>query len=245
MASTRRGDRNGQFVARRMTAVEQLRAEKKPWRLTQLVVGLVGYGTALTLLVESSLGASSWNVLAEGVSLRSGLTFGWATNIISLVVLLFWIPLRELPGLGTILNIVLVGIAADLSAILLPTPDSLPRQVLYYVTGLLMLTCFDAVYLGARFGPGPRDGLMTGAVRLSGKPIWMTRTAIEVVVLAVGWLLGGTVGLGTVVIAVSMGPLVQQFLRITTVGLAGDRSPASPRDPDDAEGRGGSIRTAP
>lgn len=178
---------------------------------------------SITLLVESSLGASSWNILAEGVALRSGLTFGWATNIIAVVVLLFWIPLRELPGLGTVLNVVVVGAAADLAAALLPTPTTAEQQILCYAVGLVLLTWFDALYLGARFGPGPRDGLMTGAVRVSGKPIWMVRTGIEVIVLTIGWLLGGTVGVGTVLIAMVMGPLVQQFLRVTTVRLAGDR----------------------
>ena len=226
MTATRRADIGGQFVARRMNAVEQLRAEKKVRRLTQLLLGLVGYGVSITLLVESSLGASSWNILAEGVALRSGLTFGWATNIIAVVVLLFWIPLRELPGLGTVLNVVLVGAAADLAAILLPTPTALPQRVLFYMVGLVMLTWFDAVYLGARFGPGPRDGLMTGAVRVTGKPIWMVRTGIEVVVLTIGWILGGTVGFGTVLIAVVMGPLVQLFLRVTTVRLVSDREVA-------------------
>lgn len=208
-----------------MTAAEQLRAEKKGRRLLQLLVGLVGYGTSLTFLVESSLGASSWTVLTEGLSLHTGLTFGWTTNLIAVAVLLFWIPLRELPGLGTVLNVVLVGLSADLAALVLPSPHSLAQQVVYYLIGLLMLTFFDAVYLGARFGSGPRDGLMTGAVRVSGKPIWMVRAAIEIVVLAVGWSLGGTVGFGTVVIAFAMGPLVQLFLRFTTVRLDGDERP--------------------
>ena len=205
-----------------MTAREQLRAEKKPWRLVQLVVGLVGYGPSLTLLGESALGATSWNILAEGISLRTGMTFGWATNLTAVAVLVFWIPLRELPGLGTFLNVVLVGTSADLAALFLHTPTSLQQQLVYFFVGLFMLTFFDAVYLGARFGSGPRDGLMTGAVRVFGKPIWMVRTGIEVVVLSVGWFLGGTVGLGTALIAVLMGPLVQLFLRVTTVRLACD-----------------------
>ncbi|MET0236720.1 MAG: hypothetical protein ABW224_18870 [Kibdelosporangium sp.] len=209
-------------VARRMTAADQLRAGKKLRRLPQLIVGLVGYGASLTFLVESSLGAASWNVLSEGIAHQTGLTFGWATNLTSVVVLLFWIPLRELPGLGTILNVVLVGTSADLAAHFLPDPGSLPRQLVYFGVGLAMLTLSDAVYLGARFGAGPRDGLMTGAVRVSGKPVWMVRTGIEVVVLTIGWLLGGTVGFGTVLIAVVMGPFVQFFLRFTTVRLDGD-----------------------
>ncbi|MGC7096862.1 YczE/YyaS/YitT family protein [Amycolatopsis lurida] len=211
-----------QSVARRMTAGEQLRAGKKLRRLPQLVLGLVGYGISVTFLVESGLGASSWSVLAEGVSERTGLSFGWATNLIAVAVLFFWIPLRELPGLGTLLNVLLVGLSADFAVWFLPVPDSLGPRLAYFLLGLVMLTFFDAVYLGARFGSGPRDGLMTGAVRVSGKPIWLVRTTIEVVVLAVGWALGGTAGFGTLVIALAMGPLVQQFLRLTTVRLPGD-----------------------
>ena len=202
--------------------MEQLRAEKKARRLLQLLVGLVGYGASLTFLVQSGLGASSWNVLAEGVSLHTGLSFGWATNAIAIAVLAFWIPLRELPGLGTLLNVVLVGLSADAVAIVLPEPASLATQMAYFAIGLAMLTSFDAVYLGSRFGSGPRDGLMTGAVRVTGRPIWVVRTTIELIVLTAGWLLGGTVGAGTVLIAVLMGPMVQFFLGFTTVRLRAD-----------------------
>ncbi|MEV0051293.1 hypothetical protein AB0H34_12440 [Saccharopolyspora shandongensis] len=222
MASISQQNSRRHSVTRRMTAAEQLRAEKKAWRFPQLIVGLVGYGTSLTFLVQSSLGASSWSVLAEGISLRSGMTFGWATNLTAVAVLLCWIPLRELPGIGTFLNVVLVGTSADVAASFVPMPASLPQQLGYFVLGLLMLTFFDAVYLGARFGSGPRDGLMTGAVRITGRPIWVVRTGIEVVVLAAGWILGGTVGFGTLLIAFCMGPMVQSFLRFTTVRLAGD-----------------------
>ncbi|WP_223839291.1 membrane protein YczE [Saccharopolyspora pogona] len=233
MASVSHEKSGHHFVARRMTAGEQLRADKKSWRLPQLLVGLVGYGTALTFLVDSSLGVSSWSVLAEGISLQTGVTFGWATNLTAVAVLLCWIPLRELPGLGTLLNIVLVGTSADWAANFVPAPTSLIQQLVHYFLGLLMLTFFDAVYLGARFGSGPRDGLMTGAMRATGKPIWAVRTGIEVIVLAMGWVLGGTVGFGTVLIALVMGPLVQHFLRFTTVRLDGDdavgRTGRSPR----------------
>ncbi|WP_020501614.1 YczE/YyaS/YitT family protein [Sciscionella marina] len=209
-------------VARRMTAVEQLRAEKKCLRVPQLLLGLFGYGTSLTFLVHSELGAASWTALSEGLSQKTGLSFGLVTNLIAVVVLVFWIPLRELPGLGTFLNVLLVGTAADVSALVIPAVHTFTMQLGYYIIGLLMLTFADAVYLGARFGSGPRDGLMTGAVRVTGKPVWMVRTAIEVLVLTAGWLLGGTVGLGTLVIALVMGPMVQYFLRFTTVRLTGD-----------------------
>ena len=210
------------LVARRMSAAEQLRAEKKPRRLAQLLIGLIGYGTALTLLVGSGLGASSWNVLAEGLAHYTGWSFGMATNLIAAAVLVFWIPLRELPGLGTVLNVVLVGTAADVTAHLIPAPGSVPEQLTHYVLGLVMFAYFDAAYLGARFGSGPRDGVMTGATRITGRPVWQVRTGIEAIVLTIGWVLGGTAGLGTVVLAVAAGPMVQAFLRHTTVPLRAD-----------------------
>lgn len=215
------------LVARRMSAGEQLWAEHKPRRLFQLLAGLIGYGTALALLVGSGLGASSWNVLAEGLAHRTGLSFGMATNLIALTVLVFWIPLRELPGLGTVLNVLLVGAAADAAAHLLPTPGTRADQLAHYSLGLVLFAFCDALYLGARLGAGPRDGLMTGAVRVTGRPLWRVRTGIEVLVLVTGWALGGTVGAGTLVLAVAAGPLVQAFLRRTTVPLRAD-GPATP-----------------
>ena len=215
------------LVARRMSAGEQLRAEKKPRRLIQLLIGLTGYGTALALLVGSGLGASSWNVLAEGIAERSGLSFGMATNLVALVVLVFWIPLRELPGLGTVLNVVLVGATADVAAHLIPAPGTLVEQLVHYSLGALLFAFCDALYLGARFGAGPRDGLMTGAIRVTGQPLWRVRTSIEVLVLAIGWALGGTVGAGTLILALAAGPLVQAFLHHTTVPLRIDNPPAS------------------
>jgi uncharacterized membrane protein YczE len=209
-------------VAVRLSARQQFQAEKKPRRIAQLLVGLAGYGAALTLLVRSGLGASSWNVLSEGVAVQLHVTFGLATILTALVVLPFWIPLRELPGLGTILNVLLVGSVSDAVARILPTPTSLTLQIAYFAFGLLSLTFFDALYLGARFGSGPRDGLMTGLVRATGRPVWMVRTAIELTVVIIGWLLGGSAGWGTLVIALAMGPLVQQFLRFATIRLRVD-----------------------
>ena len=224
MTDFRQPASRSQWVSRRMTAVEQLRAEKKAWRFAQLVIGLMGYGASLTLLVDSALGASSWNTLAEGIAERTGLSFGWATNLIAVAVMVFWIPLRELPGLGTVLNVVLVGLSADLTARIVAPPGSIVEQLTYFAVGLLMFAFFDAMYLGARFGSGPRDGLMTGAVRMSGKPVWLIRTAIDVVVVAIGWTLGGTLGLGTVAIALLAGPMVQFFLTFTTVRLRLDQA---------------------
>ncbi|MFF3568137.1 YitT family protein [Nocardia jiangxiensis] len=200
------------FVIRRMNAAEQLRAGRKLRRIPQLLVGLIGYGASVMLLVTSGLGAASWSVLTEGISGSTGISFGTATNLIAVVVLVAWVPMRELPGLGTLLNVVLIGIAADATARIVPPPPDIEIRALYLVAGIVGLAFFDALYLGAQFGAGPRDGLMTGLVRLTRKPIPVIRTAIEVTVAATGWLLGGTIGIGTVLITVTMGPLVGYFL---------------------------------
>ncbi|MEV8376377.1 hypothetical protein AB0P21_26780 [Kribbella sp. NPDC056861] len=199
---------------------EQLRAGRLGHRLPQLLIGLIGYGASVMMLVQSGLGAASWTVLSEGVSAVAGISLGWATNLIALTVMFAWIPIRELPGLGTLLNVCLVGFAADATALVLPPADSLPVQLAYLFGGVLALSFFDALYLGSQFGSGPRDGIMTGLVRVTGRPIAVVRTVIEVLVATSGWLLGGTLGLGTVVIALSMGPLVGFFLPRVTVRLA-------------------------
>ncbi|MET8331554.1 hypothetical protein [Streptomyces sp. NPDC005181] len=206
-----------------MNAFAQVRAARKARRIPQLLFGLVGYGAAVMLLVQSGLGAASWNVLTEGTAKSLGISFGWATNLISLLVLIAWIPLRELPGLGTLLNVAIVGFAADATAAVLPNPHGPLADIGYLGLGLVALAFFDALYLGAQFGSGPRDGIMTGLVRLTHLPIAIVRTGIEVAVAGVGWLLGGTVGVGTVLIALCMGPLVGCFLPLVAVSL-----PAAP-----------------
>ncbi|MFJ3880248.1 YitT family protein [Streptomyces sp. NPDC090077] len=197
----------------------RIRTRRTTRRVPQLLVGLAGYGASVMLLVQSGLGAASWNVLTEGTARTLGVSFGWATNLISLLVLLAWIPLRERPGPGTLLNIAVVGFAADATATVLPVPHGLPAQAGYLALGLVALAFFDALYLGARFGPGPRDGIMTGLVRLTGRPVAAVRTVIEVAVAAAGWLLGGTVGVGTVLVALLLGPLIGFFLPRVTVSL--------------------------
>ncbi|MEV5810002.1 YczE/YyaS/YitT family protein [Streptomyces parvulus] len=174
------------------------------------------------MLVKSSLGASSWSVLTEGISASLGISFGWATNLVSLLILISWIPLRELPGLGTVLNVAVIGFAADATAAVLPDPRGLPAEIGYLVVGLTALAFFDALYLGAHFGSGPRDGLMTGLVRLTRLPIALVRTAIEVSVTCAGWILGGTVGVGTVLVALLVGPLIGYFLPLVAVRLSTD-----------------------
>jgi uncharacterized membrane protein YczE len=206
-------------VLPRLNAVAQLRAGRKARRIPQLFVGLAGYGAAVMMLVESGLGAASWNVLSEGVAQVLGNSFGSATNLIALSVMVFWIPMRELPGLGTLLNVLMVGAAADLTAVALPTPQHPAAQILMLCFGLVLLAFCDALYLGAQFGAGPRDGLMTGLVRLTGRPVWLIRTGIEVVVATAGWIMGGTLGFGTVLVALSMGPLVGLLLPPLSVDI--------------------------
>lgn len=209
------------FVLRRLNAIEQLRAGRKSRRLPQLLVGLIGYGASVMVLVTSGLGAASWSVLTEGVSRSVGISFGTATNLVAVVVLVAWIPMRELPGVGTLFNVFLVGIAADTTALIIPRPLGVGTEAIYLVTGIVGLAFFDAVYLGAQFGAGPRDGLMTGLVRLTRQPIAVVRTGIEVTVAATGWILGGTIGIGTLLIAIAMGPLVGYFLPKVAVEIPG------------------------
>lgn len=203
----------------RMNAFAQIRAGRKARRIPQLLVGLVGYGAAVMMLVRTGLGPASWNVLTEGAAKALGFSFGWTTNLISVLVLLAWIPLRELPGLGTLFNVAIVGLAADATATVLPHPRGTLAEIGYLVLGLVALAFFDALYLGAQFGAGPRDGIMTGLVRLTRLPIAAVRTGIEITVAGVGWFLGGTVGVGTVLIALCMGPLVGYFLPRVAVRL--------------------------
>lgn len=209
-----------------MNAFQQFSAGRKLRRIPQLLLGLAGYGASVMLLVQSGLGAASWNVLAEGVANTFSISFGWATNIIAVLVLLAWIPIKELPGLGTFLNVFIVGFAADAMGLVLPVPDNLTMQIVYFATGIILYSFFDALYLGAQFGSGPRDGLMTGLMRISGQPVWKVRTAIEITVAVAGWFMGGMVGVGTVVIALCVGPLIGFFLPRVTVRIRPDLSQA-------------------
>lgn len=176
-------------------------------RLTRLIPGLLLYGIADAFMIQAALGVDSWTVFAQGISVRTGLSIGLLTNLIGLFVLLLWIPLRQKPGLGTVLNILLVGPGIELGLWLLPTPEALWLRVAYFVAGLLLLAIASGIYIGAHLGPGPRDGLMTGIHARFGTPLWASRTAVEVTVLVVGWILGGNVGLGTVAFALLIGPL--------------------------------------
>lgn len=186
-------------------------------RIAQLLVGLFLYGFAIAMMLQGALGASPWDVLSQGVVLLSGLNFAIVTNSIGVLVLLLWIPIRQKPGVGTIANVLLIGPSIEVGLWMLPTPDSLLAQILLLAGGLVLLALATGLYIGARFGPGPRDGLMTGIHRRTGWPIWVVRTSIEVVVLTIGWLLGGTVGFGTLAFALLIGPLVNLALPLLHV----------------------------
>ncbi|WP_166784770.1 MULTISPECIES: YitT family protein [Cryobacterium] len=176
-------------------------------RLVQLLIGLFLYGLGIALIVRGEIGVAPWDVLTQGISGRTGLGFGLVTILISGVVLLLWIPLRQKPGVGTVLNALLVGPAADVGLWLIPTGQDLWVRILLFAAGLLVLAIATGLYIGAHFGPGPRDGLMTGLHQRTGWRIWIVRTGIEVTVLSIGWALGGNVGIGTVLFAVLVGPL--------------------------------------
>jgi uncharacterized membrane protein YczE len=183
-----------------------------PRRLAQLYAGLVLYGVSMALMVRSSLGVMPWDVLHQGLSRRLGWSLGSVTIVVGALVLLAWIPLRERPGLGTLSNVVVVGLAVDAVLALLPAPGGLAGRAAFAAAGILLNGVATAAYIGVRLGPGPRDGLMTGLVRRTGGPLGPIRTAIEVTVVLTGWLLGGTLGVVTVLYALSIGPLVHLLL---------------------------------
>ncbi len=185
-----------------------------PARLVRLVAGLWLFGTGDAFLLAASLGNAPWTVLAEGVAGRTPLSIGVATQVIGALVLLGWVPLRERPGLGTLLNVVLIGVAIDVMLPLLPTGLPVAARGAQVLVGIAVVGLGSGLYLTARLGPGPRDGWMTGLCRRYDLPVWRVRTAIEAAVLALGWLLGGTVGLGTVAYALLIGPAVDVALRL-------------------------------
>jgi uncharacterized membrane protein YczE len=190
----------------------------RPVRRTgQLFTGLVLYGVSLAFMVESGLGLTSWDVFHQGVSRVTGLRLGWVVILAGIPILLLWIPLRQRIGFGTIANLVVVGLAVDGTLAVLPPGAGLPMRIAYLVTGIGLNAAATGLYIGARFGPGPRDGLMTGFVRRTGGSVRVIRTSIEVSVLAVGAVLGGSVGIGTVVYALGIGPLLHVLMPLFTV----------------------------
>jgi len=176
-------------------------------RVAQLLIGLFLYGVAISMMLRAGIGVGPWDVLSQGVSLRTGLAFGLVTNLVGLVVLLLWIPIRQRPGIGTVLNVLLIGPSAQFGLWLIPQQTELWSQILIFAGGLALLAVATGLYIGAGYGPGPRDGLMTGVNRRWGTPIWLVRTIVELTVLAIGWALGGSVGVGTVAFALLIGPM--------------------------------------
>jgi uncharacterized membrane protein YczE len=188
-------------------------------RLIQLYAGLVLFGVSMGLLVRAQLGVIPWDVLHQGLARQLGVSMGSVVIGVSLVLLLAWIPLRERPGLGTISNALVVGLTLDATLAVLPPVDAIPVGVLLVLTGVTLNAVATASYIGVHLGAGPRDGLMTGLVRRTGRSVTLVRTSIEATVVLVGWLLGGAVGLGTVVYALAIGPLVQFLLPRLSVRL--------------------------
>jgi len=206
-------------------------------RLSQLYLGLVLYGVSAAMQVQAGLGLDPWDVLHQGLALVSDRQIGTVSIAVGALVLLLWIPLRQWPGLGTVSNVLVVGLAMNATLAVLPVQHGLPARAATLAGAVLLCGLATGMYITAGFGPGPRDGLMTGIARRTGVSIRLSRTFVELTVLLAGWLLGGTVGVGTVLFAVTIGPLAQLFLRIfarlglddSTIGHRGaSPAPAEP-----------------
>ncbi|KGA04720.1 MAG: hypothetical protein GM43_4190 [actinobacterium acMicro-4] len=186
-------------------------------RWGQLFAGLFLFGFAAAMMLRSGLGVDPWTVFAEGIHIRWGFGIGWVIVITGVIVLLIWIPLRQKPGFGTIMNVLLLGPAMEVGLVLIETPASLVHRGFLFAAGLLMMGIASGLYIGARFGPGPRDGLMVGFNARFGWPMWAVRTVVEVTVLVIGWVLGGSFGVGTVIFALSIGTLAQRSIMVFRV----------------------------
>ncbi|MEV8425160.1 YczE/YyaS/YitT family protein [Streptomyces niveus] len=205
-----------------MPTTPALRGRRLPRRLVQLYAGLTLYGVSAALLVRGGLGLEPWGVLHQGLSELTGLTMGVVSIVVGAVVLLLWIPIRQRPGLGTVSNVFVVGITMDAALALVPDGRGLAVQIPLLVAGIVLNGVATGLYIAARFGPGPRDGLMTGLHRLTGRSVRLVRTGIEVAVVATGFALGGSVGVGTIAYALAIGPLAQLFLRVFVVPSTDD-----------------------
>lgn len=197
-----------------------------PVRLAQLLGGLILYGISMAMMVRANLGLDPWDVLHQGLAPRMGLSFGLTVNLVGLAVLALWLPLRQRPGVGTVLNILVIGTVTDVALALIPSPEGYAARLALLGFGIVLNGIAGGAYIGAGLGPGPRDGLMTGICQRTGLPVKRVRTAIELAVLAIGWVLGGTVGLGTVLYALGIGWVVHHALPFFTLDKA-PRQPAS------------------
>jgi uncharacterized membrane protein YczE len=187
-------------------------------RMPQLLVGLPVLGVGIALTLQARLGVSPYDVLHQGIAHRTGSSVGTVVILVGLAILLFWIPLRQRPGIGTVLNTLSVGLVIDLALRVVPEPDLLAARIPFLVVGILVTGLGMGLYIGAGLGPGPRDGLMTG-IAARGFPLWAVRTVLELTALAAGWVLGGNVGVGTVLFAFSIGPLGHFFLARLHLGV--------------------------
>lgn len=216
------------------------RARRASLRGAALLAGLIGYGFSMALMVRAGLGLDPWDVFHQGLAGHTGMSFGLATAVVGVAVLLAWIPLRNRPGVGTVANVIVIAVTVDATLAVLPAPVSMPVRIGWMVTAVVFNAFSTVLYVGAGLGPGPRDGLMTGLVARTGRSVRLVRTAIEVTVLTVGWLLGGTVGVGTLVYAFGIGPLVQMFVWLTPkrlLAVSGWAPVVRTDDPGDSGGR--------
>lgn len=202
-----------------LSPLDQLRAGKLVLRLANLFIGLLLFALAMALLIRAQLGVDPWDVLHLGLANHVPLSLGTIVIIVGVLVLLAWIPLKQWPGLGTIANVLVIGLALDFFLWLIPDVQGLAWQILALLGAIAINGLGGALYIGCHFGPGPRDGLMTGLHLRTGRSIRLLRTIIELAVLALGWLLGGPVGVGTVAYALAIGPATQFFFKYTTVEL--------------------------
>ena len=189
-------------------------------RFTQLQLGLLLYGLSIALMVRSGLGMNPWGVFHQGLSGVTGISLGMVVNGVGALVLLVWIPLRQWPGIGTLSNVLVIGVAADAALWLLPPVEGLLLRSVFLIVAIVLNGVATGAYIGAGLGAGPRDGLTTGVVRLTRWEVRWVRMGIEAVVLALGWMLGGAVGVGTILYTLSTGPLMQIFLPMFTLRAA-------------------------
>ena len=194
------------------SSVDTLNLKPKSITLIYLVLGLILFGLGETLLITAGVGVSPWTVLAQGISFKTGYSIGLTTFFVSIGVLCLWIPLRQKPGVGTILNTIIVSIVIDVSLPYLPAPELLVFQILQVIIGVVIVGLGSGFYLIANLGPGSRDGLMTGLQKKTNLPISLIRAILEISAVTVGWYLGGIVGIGTIVFALAIGPFVSAGL---------------------------------
>jgi uncharacterized membrane protein YczE len=195
-----------------------------PARMRNLFIGLALFGISVGLMVRANLGLASWDVLHQGLARQTGLPLGWIVNLVGAAVLLLWWPLRQRPGVGTVANVIVVGVVADATIAVVPAVHTPAVQIPLLAVAIAINGVGTGLYVGAGLGPGPRDGLMTG-LAARGHSIRLVRTLIELSVLAVGWLLGGSIGIGTLAFALAIGPLAQVSIKRFTVPAATDTAP--------------------